>query len=516
MRKLPVPASGADPDRRLPADMRACLTGLALLFLLLLCPLSARTEGVLRALLVSCDRFAGYASTAPAAAENVKMLAEALQNDTRGYALIRREVDTLAGPGDLEEALRNAFGEADSGDTALIYFSTHGIYPQGAALDQCGLVLSDGERETLLKAPQLKALLDAVPGQKILILDICHSGAFIGKGMNRADLGSGVFCSGDYRVLCSSGGSEESWYWHSEDDDDPGIQHGDSYFASVLASVFSPGISPADENRDGLVTLQEAYRYLRGHYSASTPQVYPLQCGDTALFRSPEGAAALPEVVRSLQMETSVITSRSPVLRFSFLQTESATVYYQLIYRTEGVWDFQNVQMISDWDVAADAGTPGLKERSLTVNGITDESFGYVMLTMITRSSGHPVLQASALICVQPEDGSVSLLCQVSPFFTPSAGEEEAVIIRHDRPCSLSITVLDREGAPVRRLSYREVSRPQSFQGSTFSWDGLDNAGEPCPPGLYQISASVYCGSTVKTVLSPFFRLKAPSEDGGA
>ena len=142
MTRHPAPAPAAHPARRrLPAP-RACLSGLALLILLLLFPLSARTEGVLRALLISCDRFVGYASTAPAAAENVKMLAEALQNDTRGYALIRKEVDTLAGPEDLEEALLNAFGESDSGDTALIYFSTHGIYPQGAALDQCGLVLS--------------------------------------------------------------------------------------------------------------------------------------------------------------------------------------------------------------------------------------------------------------------------------------------------------------------------------------------------------------------------------------
>ncbi len=503
----PVPRFGPAARAFSRRFSKAALFSLTAAFFLFL-PFLARSEGVVRALLVSCDRFVNYASTSPAAAENVRMLSAALENDARGYALIQQEIDSLSRPEDLERALRQAFEGADSGDISLFYISTHGLYPQGAPLDACSLVLSDGENETQVTAPVLKELLDAVPGKKLLILDLCHSGAFIGKGMNRTDLGYGVFADPTYRVLCSSGGSEESWYWHSEDDDDPGIQHGASYFASVLSRLFSPGLSPADDNRDGLVTLNEAYRFLCGHYSASTPQLYPLECEDTVLFESGAGPAPEGEAVRLLQLETSVITSRSPYLRFSFLQTKNATVYYQLIYRTEGAWDFQNVQMISDWDVSTDAGTPGLKERSLTVNGITEESYGYVMLAMITRDSGHPVLQASALICVQPEDGSLSLFCQVSPFFDTAAGQEESIVIRHDRPCSLSVAVLDEDGEAVRHLSFRAPSRPQSFQGSTFAWDGRDASGERCPPGLYQVRVTAYCGSTVRSALSPWFELR--------
>lgn len=467
----------------------------------------------LRALLIGCDHFVTRESTAPAATFNVSLLAGALATDSRGYEVIRTEADTVTGLESLERSVAETFLDATGDDISLIYISTHGLYSPSAPLTNCALIFSDGDDESVVTAPEIKNLLDTVPGVKVVIFDACSSGAFIGKGLSAVGRGAGVFQDPDYRVLCSAGGSEESWYWHTEDDGDPGVQHGASYFATVLASLFEPGTG-ADANRDGQVTLKEAYACLIGSYAASTPQVYPQDEKDFVLYTYDREAGAVPSrVVRGLQLTGNVITSSDPAIRFTFTQLESGTVYYQLIYRSEGAWDFEHVQMISDADAAPDAGTPGLKERALRVADLNEKSYGYIMLLLITKPSGHAELQASALISVQPQDGENALHCYTDRRFEPDAGQECAVLVRHDRPCSLSVTVLDGDGAVVRRLSYLAPSRPQSFPGSTFSWDGLKTDGSPAPAGTYTVKvAAVTGGNASSAVSAPLVLVRAPGE----
>ena len=482
----------------------------------LLPPVRAPKEARMRALLIGCDHFVTRESTAPYATMNVSLLASALATDSRGYQVIRTEADSITGLDTLERAVAETFLDAGEGDVSLIYISTHGLYSPQAPLSNCALVFSDGADESIVTAPELKNLLDTVPGLKIVILDACTSGAFIGKGLRSVGRGSGVFQDPDYRVLCSAGGSEESWYWHSEDDSDPGTQYGASYFATVLASVFEPGTG-ADGNRDGAVTLQEAYAYLGAGYAASTPQVYPQDDRDTVLYACPQGrnAPSGGRIIRDLQLNGSVVTASDPSVRFTFTQLESGTVYYQLIYRSQGAWDFGSVQMISDMDAAPDAGTPGLKERSLAIGGLNGQSYGYVMLLLVTRPSGHAEMQASALISVQPEDAENTVSCVTDPSFAPDAGRECAILVRHTLPCSLSVSVLNGEGRSVRMLSYSLPSRPQSFQGSTFSWDGRMNDLSPAPAGNYTVKVTATTGGRSVTVLSrPLTLLRAAEEAG--
>ncbi len=456
----------------------------------------------LRALLIGCDHFVTRESTAPAATVNVDLLAEALATDSRGYDVIRTEADSITGLDSLERTVAETFLEADADDISLVYISTHGLYSSRAPLSNCALIFSDGTEESIVSAPELKNLLDTVPGRKIVILDACRSGAFIGRGLSSVNRGPGVFEDPDYRVLCSAGGSEESWYWHSEDDGDPGVQHGASYFATVLASLLSP-FGEADDNRDGAVTLREAYDRLCRNYAASTPQVYPRDGGDLILYTyDPVPSGTGGRIIRSLQLSGSVITASDPSIRFTFTQLESGTVYYQLIYRTEGAWDFNGAQMISDRDAAPDAGTPGLKERTLSIGDLNAESCGYIMLLVITKPSGHAELQASALISVQPESVENRLSCLTDRTFAPDAGQECAVLVHHEYPCSLSVSVLDENGATVRRLSYLASSRPQSFHGTTFSWDGLTGSLSPAPAGTYTVSVTALTGGTQTTVTS--------------
>ncbi len=484
------------------AFLRAVSFFLCVLLSGLLPPAGTLKGPRLRALLIGCDHFVTRESTAPAATVNVSLLARALASDSRGYDVIHTEADSITGLGGLERAVAETFLDAGEGDVSLIYISTHGLYSPQAPLGNCALVFSDGADESIVTAPELKNLLDTIPGIKIVILDACTSGAFIGKGLSSVGRGEGIFQSPDYRVLCSAGGSEESWYWHSEDDGDPGTQYGASYFATVLASAFEPG-SGADSDRDGSVTLQEAYTYLSQGYAASTPQVYPQDGRETVLYTYTRGeASSSGRIIRNLQLNDSVITSSDPAIRFTFTQLESGTVYYQLVYRSQGAWDFGGVQMISDMDAAQDAGTPGLKERELSIADLDAQSYGYVMLLLITKPSGHAELQASALISVQPEDGENTVSCAADRAFSPDAGGECAILVRHTRPCSLSVSILDESGAPVRMLSYCQPSRPQSFQGSTFSWDGLRNDRTPAPAGKYTVKVTALTGGKTVTVLS--------------
>ena len=135
----------------------------------------------LRALLIGCDHFVTRESTAPAATFNVSLLAGALATDSRGYEVIRTEADTVTGLESLERSVAETFLDATGDDISLIYISTHGLYSPSAPLTNCALIFSDGDDESVVTAPEIKNLLDTVPGVKVVIFDACSSGAFIGK-----------------------------------------------------------------------------------------------------------------------------------------------------------------------------------------------------------------------------------------------------------------------------------------------------------------------------------------------
>ena len=83
-----------------------------------------------------------------------------------------------------------------------------------------------------------------------------------------------VFQGDDYKVLCSSGGAEESWFWAGETGD--GLSSGAGYFSGALVNGITPrGSYGADVNDDGEITLREMINYLLENHGASTPQVYP-------------------------------------------------------------------------------------------------------------------------------------------------------------------------------------------------------------------------------------------------
>ena len=214
------------------------LTALCIFALLLpLCPARGLeneaftpTPPRLRALLIGCDHFISQPDTWPAADNNLRLLSDTLITDSRRYALIRSYSGSIASVSALEEAVESAFQNAQEKDVSLIYIATHGVFNEEASTAQAALLLSDGQEEALLSAPELQDMLDKIAGTKVLILDACNSGAFIGKGLSGG--ADRVYFTGpQYKVLCSAGGSEASWYYQGGGDAASGV----SYFATVLS-----------------------------------------------------------------------------------------------------------------------------------------------------------------------------------------------------------------------------------------------------------------------------------------
>ncbi len=481
---------------------------LFLLFPRLSCAAEEAVEGQRRALLIGCDHFLSQPDTWPAAENNVRMLSDTLFSDARPYALVRTASNTIASVEAFEDAVRAAFQNSAEADTSVLYLSTHGVFEENVSNADAGLLLSNGETESLLTGKDLQRILDQVAGKKVVILDACNSGAIIGKGLSGG--ANQCFLSGpEYKVLCSAGGSEASWYYQSPD----AAAEGASYFASVLAFGFgAAGGHAADQNDDGEITLAETYAYLLEQYAASTPQVYPQQDDAEVLFEYDNNAPVqIAKAITDLTFEETLLTAGSTEVTFSFTVQRKAALYYQIIYHHDGVWQFSQAQQIPDGE--QDDGTilPGRKMRVLSLNTGEDD-YGYAIIQLITLESGTPVFQGASLLCVQPAEGEVKLRAVAGASFVPALGQEMAILAQHNVPCGLTVNILNQENKTVRRLAYEAPSRPQQLSpaASSFYWDGKLADGSFAPPGRYTVQIKTIINDTQYICQSEPFFLEAP------
>ena len=479
-----------------------CLVLQAFLFLQLPFGTSEQAAApVLRALIVTCDRFVSQEDTTPAAQENARLMAEMLEKDARGYAVVRTECDSIGSVDAFREAVRSAFADAADNDVSLLYISTHGVYNPAYSNLTAELLLSDGETEEGMNPQMLESILAEVPGTHVLLMDACHSGAFIGKGLS--DRPDAVPLTDGTRVLCSAGGSEDSWYWRSEES---GNLHGAGYFTSILTRGCDASAGyPADADQNGVITLLEGYQWLRGHYAVSTAQAYPEQDGSFVLFACGEEAEATG--LAEIEFEETVFSGGTNSLRFAFELGSPMRIAYQLVYFRQGVWDFPNAGQIAEPDILE----PGYYERALTLH-LADEDedvSGYLMLQVFSLEDEHPVLHESRLITVLPLSGDIALSVECPPVYRAGLGVEMPVTVRHDIPCVLTVSIQNVRGETVRYLTYEQQSRPQHLvpEGTCLYWDGSLSAGTPAPAGYYLIRVQTEIGGETYQAYSPLFVL---------
>ncbi|MBO4378464.1 MAG: caspase family protein [Clostridia bacterium] len=448
----------------------------------------AGAESVRRALLIGCDAFVTQTDTTPAAAMNVERMTRMLQTDMRGYAAITQMGAGVASRAQLIDAIHAAFDEAEEGDVSLLYICTHGLYDRVSY--EPLLVLSDGQTEDNISAAALRLALDGIAGHKIVILDACNSGAFIGRGVYSGEA-ENAFATPDYTVLTSAGAYEDSLLWSSRS------LAGGSYFAQELCEGLRT--YAFDLDADGSVTAKEVYKGLLESHGASAVQMYPESAGTLFYVYDPELDASGERPLSDIVLDSAVLDATEDTLFFSFTVRRPVRVQYQLIYYENGEWRFDAPQLVEDEENIEGALSPGRKERSLTLVSEEDGMpYGYVLLQIVAQEGRNAMIAASRLITVQPDAGDPQLRVWCDPSFSPRRGQELAIYVHLAFPCCLTVRVRNEEGDIVRRLSYKMPSRPigQPTEGSFFYWDGCDSDGVPVPAGAYVIEASTRIGDT--------------------
>ena len=503
----------------------------ALIFLLSSCVvLPAQTAGATvsvnpsdvtrRALYVACDYFLSQVDTWPSSRNNVKAVGQALSGGNMSFARQDTQygISTVAG---LAQAIRDAFGEADASDVSYFYISTHGKYDAAKPNLEAGLLLSDGKTEETVTARQLEEAFSVIKGTKVLIIDACNSGAFIGKGVSGGATGA-AFLGPDYKVLTSAGGSEESWYWSKRDKNNDAVQ-GASYFSSALTDGLGyHGEYGADLNRDGQITLTECYNYLLENHAASTPQCYPQDDGFVLLSydRSSVSLHSQKNIITGITFYDTVLDIRQSSISFEFTAVRPVQMAYHLVYYQDGKWQFANAEELKydDQEVGGDFGdqkgaiSAGRKLRTLELAPQGEDTYGYVMIQLVTQEGDKTTLHGSRVLCVPPISGDPELSVKADAALDVRTGRELSILVSHKYPCLLSVSILNENGKTVRRLASYQPTRPQQLTppGSFFYWNGKLEDGSTAPPGKYTVKVTAHIGDVPYEATSePFELLKA-------
>ena len=211
-----------------------------------------------------------------------------------GYGTVYKGINVTRAQ--IRSAISSTFAAADSNDISLFYFSGHGDEYNGA------LCCISGSYEEDITARELASWLSDVPGTVIVILDTCGSGCVINKagGASEADLfnasvinafaeadvfaKNGELCTSKFRVLTAC---QMNTYSNCTDRY--------SYFTKALIDGagfdYTYGTrrssAPADGNKNGTISLYEAWYYVKNHVDAKLQkaQHYPTQSATTVFKR---------------------------------------------------------------------------------------------------------------------------------------------------------------------------------------------------------------------------------------
>jgi hypothetical protein len=186
--------------------------------------------------------------------------------------------DWQATKSNILQSISSTFSGADSNDISYFYFSGHG---SGSRLGNTSYICPadiTSFADTAISVDELESALSAIPGTKVVFLDSCHSGGFIGKGreeiiVSREELeffnnevinifsqaqSKGLLTTNQYKVLTSCHYYQLCWEIQPEEGDPFGV-----FTMALCEGCGYSGNYPADTNIDTMVSLQEAYLYVR-------------------------------------------------------------------------------------------------------------------------------------------------------------------------------------------------------------------------------------------------------------
>ena len=240
-----------------------------------------QNEAVYRALCVGVgDYISGSDNDLNAPPYDVDRIRQILQQCKFGtsnttFSNIGYLKDWQATKSNILQSISSTFSGADSNDISYFYFSGHGSLLGNVSYicptDMTSFV------DSVISVNELENALSSIPGTKVVFLDSCYSGGFIGKGkeeiiVSREELESfndevintfsqaqskGLLTTNQYKVLTSCHYYQECWEIQPEEGDPFGV-----FTMALCEGCGYSGNYPADTNMDTKVSLQEAYLYI--------------------------------------------------------------------------------------------------------------------------------------------------------------------------------------------------------------------------------------------------------------
>ena len=196
---------------------------------------------------------------------NVARMEEILGNcrfgdDEKEFTTINKLIDSEGTKEAIFNNIVSTFTGADENDVSYFYWNGHGgakIEPHINPNDY------NGDPETWISVHELERYLSAIPGTKVVIMDTCYSGGFIGKGFKD------LLISDDFQVITSCRKSEVSYSidWVPE-----------PYTHFTMGIYLACKKLSADKDKDGIINLKELWESVRNyHFLCSGTQYHPTQ-----------------------------------------------------------------------------------------------------------------------------------------------------------------------------------------------------------------------------------------------
>ncbi|MBU4228146.1 caspase family protein [bacterium] len=200
--------------------------------------------------------------------------------------------DWQATKSNILQSISSIFSGADSNDISYFYFSGHGALV-GNTSYICPADMTSFAN-LAISVDELESALSAIPGTKVVFLDSCYSGGFIGKGkeeiiVSRVELESfndevinvfsqaqpkGLLTTNQYKVLTSCHYYQLCWEIQPAEGNPFGL-----FTMALCEGCGYSGNYPADTNMDTMVSLQEAYLYVKdwvfSYRISQDVQIYP-------------------------------------------------------------------------------------------------------------------------------------------------------------------------------------------------------------------------------------------------
>ncbi len=208
------------------------------------------------------------------------------------FSEIRYTTDWCATKSAILQGITNVFSEADYNDISYFYFSGHGIWENNTSYLCPTEANYYAPMSTYISIDELETTLSTIPGTKVVFLDSCYSGGFIGKGVEEIQISKeelesfndevinafsqaqpkGLLTTNQYKVLTSCHYYQECMGLSptTPGDFDPfGV-----FTMALCEGCGYLGSYPADTNLDTKVSLREAYLYIK-LYVQNLSNTYP-------------------------------------------------------------------------------------------------------------------------------------------------------------------------------------------------------------------------------------------------